>query len=387
MKNVKRIICLALALIFAVSAVSFNAFAAKTTPTATITVEADKTDKIANGDAVTVTVYAEASEDYYVGPVSIPVTYDTSLFKASEANGEKIFGADTTEISSHIDEANGRVTVVITPNTTGEPTAPNINGNKTALYSFKLTAQADSGSCEVAVVNDLKTPSHTTGTVYMGSFDGSDPREAELTTMGQTLVIDNAKVKLTIGEDTAPADLELTSKGTDASIIIDRKKTFGGQYDGAVYGFEKSGARTFMTTAYLTDNLQATNEGTLEFSRTIGKSGYGTGTLITVKNSDTSESKHYIVIIFGDVDGNGLIAIADATAVKAAISNQEMAPQNSVKRMAANCNGTVAATLDRINLQDASALKYSLTHENSFSASVTVKTLAAAHQKANTYYQ
>ena len=315
------------------------------------------------------------------------VTYDTTLFKASEANGEKIFGADTTEVSSHIDEANGRVTVVITPNTTGEPTAPNINGQKTALYSFKLTAQADSGSCEVAVVNDLKTPSHTTGTVYMGSFDGSDPREAELTTMGQTLVIDNAKVKLTIGEDTAPADLELTSKGTDASIIIDRNKTFGGQYDGAVYGFEKSGARTFMTTAYLTDNLQATNEGTLEFSRTIGKSGYGTGTLITVKNSDTSESKHYIVIIFGDVDGNGLIAIADATAVKAAISNQEMAPQNSVKRMAANCNGTVAATLDRINLQDASALKYSLTHENSFSASVTVKTLAAAHAKANTYYQ
>ena len=386
MKNVKRIICLALALIFAVSAVSFNAFAAKTTPTATITVEADKTDKIANGDAVTVTVYAEASEDYYVGPVSIPVTYDTSLFKASEANGEKIFGADTTEISSHIDEANGRVTVVITPNTTGEPTAPNINGNKTALYSFKLTAQADSGSCDVAVVNDLKTPSHTTGTVYMGSFDGSDPREAELTTMGQTLVIDNAKVKLTIGEDAAPADLELTTSGTEAGVVIDKNKTFGGQYDGVVSGFTQAANNTFKNNRYITTNTQATNGGSLQITTSDGKSGatgnYGTGTEIQVLNSDGSESKKYVVVIYGDVDGNGMINVTDVGEIQDCVLSSSAMDNNSPIRMAANCqDARVKALMTIVNTGDLEAAKGHVYD----SIKIDAKAVAAKHETFNNY--
>jgi hypothetical protein len=143
-----------------------------------------------------------------------------------------------------------------------------------------------------------------------------------------------------------------------------------------------------MNTNYLINNLTTTT-GALtaaNFGRSIGTSGYGTGTTITVG------SKVYVVIIFGDVDGNGLINTADAQAAKAAITNASLAPVGSVKRLAANCAGTNAATLNLIQTADAQAIKTYVTAPISakkFNAAgtSTVATIAAAHFAANTYYQ
>lgn len=381
MKNIKKVFCLAMALVFVMSAVSFSAFAAKTTPTAEITVKADKTEKIANKEQVTVTVSATASEDYYVGPVSIPVTYDATLFDASEATAEDIFGAGTTDSSVNIDSETGKVTVVITPLTSGEPKAPNLNGNETTLYTFKLTAKADSGSCDVAAVNDQKTLEHTGGTLYMGSFDSDDPRTAELTTMGQTLNLDKATVKLTIGEDVAPADLELTTSGTEAGVVIDRTKTFGGQYDGVVSGFTQAATNTFKNNRYITTNTQATNGGSLKITTSDGKTAasgnYGTGSVIQVLNSDGSESKKYVVVIYGDVDGNGLINAADGKIISDCIADGNSMEESAPERMAANCqnangkvpmlrvqSGDLKPVLDQVSGTKIDAVSLALKHQS-----------------------
>ena len=385
MKNIKKVFCLAMALVFVMSAVSFSAFAAKTTPTAEITVTADKTEKIANKEQVTVTVSATASEDYYVGPVSIPVTYDATLFDASEATAEDIFGAGTTDSSVNIDSETGKVTVVITPLTSGEPKAPNLNGNETTLYTFKLTAKADSGSCDVAAVNDQKTLSHTGGTLYMGSFDSDDPRTAELTTMGQTLNLEKATVKLTIGEDVAPADLELTTSGTEAGVVIDRTKTFGGQYDGVVSGFTQAATNTFKNNRYITTNTQATNGGSLQITTSDGKSGatgnYGTGTEIQVLNSDGSESKKYVVVIYGDVDKNGLINVNDTKVIKSCVSSTSGLSKTSPEWMAANCaDANNKAFMLNVNTADIKAIK-----SNNSGTKIDAKALAAKHATFNNY--
>lgn len=381
MKNIKKVFCLAMALVFVMSAVSFSAFAAKTTPTAEITVKADKTEKIANKEQVTVTVSATAGEDYYVGPVSIPVTYNPDLFDASEAKAEDIFGAGTTDSSVNIDSETGKVTVVITPLTSGEPKAPNLNGNETTLYTFKLTAKADSGSCDVAAVNDQKTLSHTGGTLYMGSFDSDDPRTAELTTMGQTLNLDKATVKLTIGEDVAPADLELTTSGTEAGVVIDKTKTFGGQYDGVVSGFTQAATNTFKNNRYITTNTQATNGGSLKITTSDGKTAasgnYGTGSVIQVLNSDGSESKKYVVVIYGDVDGNGLINAADGKIISDCIADGNSMEESAPERMAANCqnangkvpmlrvqSGDLKPVLDQVSGTKIDAVSLALKHQS-----------------------
>lgn len=385
MTKSKKILSLALAIVMALSVLSLSAFAAKTTPTANISVSASKETEITNGEKITITVAATASEDYFVGPMSIPVTFDSALFTADNVVASDLFGAGTTEVVTNTTEA-GKVTVVITPDTNGTPVATNLNGSSVTLFTFELTAIADAGSCDVAVLADQKTTANPTGKLYIGSFDGADARTAELTTVGQTLVLDAAIVNVTIGSAMLPADLELTALGETNGIKIDTHKTFGGAYDGAVYGFPQLAPNTFLSSKYITDNLQVTNEGSLSFSKTIGSIGFGTGTLITVKNADTTESKKYIVIIFGDVDGNGQINTKDSGAVKSAITNASLAPVNSVKRMAANCFGTNGPMLNMINTSDAGAVKYFITNKK-FSATSTVTTLANAHFAANTYYQ
>jgi hypothetical protein len=139
-----------------------------------------------------------------------------------------------------------------------------------------------------------------------------------------------------------------------------------------------------MNTNYLINNLTTTT-GALtaaNFGRSIGTSGWGTGTTITVG------SKVYVVIIFGDVDGNGMINVQDTAAVKSAITNASLAPVNSVKRMAANCAGTNATLLSTLNVQDTAAVKTYITKKTFNAAGTsTVATIAAAHYAANNFYQ
>lgn len=352
----KKILSLALALVMALGVLTMGVFAAKTTPTATFTVSASASE-VATGDEVTITVKANATETFYAGPMSLPIEYDSSLFEyvADSATVANIYGESTTK--SAVKAEAGKLTVALTPSTSGAVTAPDLNGANLTVLTFKLKAIGSTGSSTVAIANDQKTAANIGGKFYCGSFDSANPKTAELTEIGQTL----NRVDTTIsykGGAVEAADLELTAKGTEDGVVIDTRITFGGQYDGAVYGFKQVNATTFRANNnYITNSVQATNEGSLSIARSFNTAGWSTGTIITVLNKDGSESKKYIVIIFGDVNCDGLINGNDTTACKNYIANPATLTRNEV-RMAANCqNVNKTAMLYILNGNDTTAIK------------------------------
>lgn len=352
----KKILSLALAFVMALSVLTMGVFAAKTTPTATFTVSSSASE-VATGDIVTITVKANATETFYAGPMSLPIEYDASLFEyvADSATVADIYGAGTT--TSAVNTEAGKLTVALTPSTSGAVKAPDLNGANLTVFTFKLKAIGSTGSSTVAIANDQKTAANIGGKFYCGSFDGTNPKTAELTEMGQTLNRVSATISYK-GAAVEPADLELTAKGTEDGVIIDTRITFGGQYDGAVYGFKQVNATTFRANNnYITNSVQATNEGSLSIARSFNTAGWSTGTIITVLNKDGSGSKKYIVIIFGDVNCDGLINGNDTTACKNYIANPATLTRNEV-RMAANCqNVNKTAMLYILNGNDTTAIK------------------------------
>lgn len=352
----KKILSLALALVMALGVLTMGVFAAKTTPTATFTVSASPSE-VATGDEVTITVKANATETFYAGPMSLPIEYDKSLFEyvADSATVANIYGESTTK--SAVKAEAGKLTVALTPSTSGAVTAPDLNGANLTVLTFKLKAIGTTGSSTVAIANDQKTAANIGGKFYCGSFDSANPKTAELTEMGQTLNRVSATISYKGGAVEA-ADLELTAKGTEDGVVIDTRITFGGQYDGAVYGFKQVNATTFRANNnYITNSVQATNEGSLSIARSFNTAGWSTGTIITVLNKDGSESKKYIVIIFGDVNCDGLINGNDTTACKNYIANPATLTRNEV-RMAANCqNVNKTAMLYILNGNDTTAIK------------------------------
>lgn len=352
----KKILSLALALVMALGVLTMGVFAAKTTPTATFTVSASPSE-VATGDEVTITVKANATETFYAGPMSLPIEYDKSLFEyvADSATVANIYGESTTK--SAVKAEAGKLTVALTPSTSGAVTAPDLNGANLTVLTFKLKAIGSTGSSTVAIANDQKTAANIGGKFYCGSFDSANPKTAELTEIGQTLNRVSATISYKGGAVEA-ADLELTAKGTEDGVVIDTRITFGGQYDGAVYGFKQVNATTFRANNnYITNSVQATNEGSLSIARSFNTAGWSTGTIITVLNKDGSESKKYIVIIFGDVNCDGLINGNDTTACKNYIANPATLTRNEV-RMAANCqNVNKTAMLYILNGNDTTAIK------------------------------
>lgn len=352
----KKILSLALALVMALGVLTMGVFAAKTTPTATFTVSSSASE-VATGDEVTITVKANATETFYAGPMSLPIEYDASLFEyvADSATVANIYGESTTK--SAVKAEAGKLTVALTPSTSGAVTAPDLNGANLTVLTFKLKAIGSTGSSTVAIADDQKTAANIGGKFYCGSFDSADPKTAELTEIGQTLNRVSATISYK-GGAAEPADLALTAKGTEDGVIIDTRITFGGKYDGAVYGFKQANTTTFRANSnYITNSVQATNEGSISVARSFNTAGWSTGTIITVLNKDGSESKKYIVIIFGDVNCDGLINGNDTTACKNYVAKPATLTRVEV-RMAANCQNVKNATmLYTLNGNDTTAIK------------------------------
>ncbi len=156
-----------------------------------------------------------------------------------------------------------------------------------------------------------------------------------------------------------PADLVLTATGATNNVVIDTVHKFNSAYAGVVYGIS---ATTYKTKANITNNVTASNGGSIVVKSSTGQTtasgNFGTGSTIEVFNADgTSTGKIYVFVVFGDVDGNGLINGNDIGTAASFITDATLAPNNSVKRMAANCQiVTAAAMMHTINANDIKAI-------------------------------
>ena len=330
----KKILSLALALVMALGVLTMGVFAAKTTPTATFTVSASASE-VANGDEVTITVKANATETFYAGPMSLPIEYDSSLFEyvADSATVTNIYGAGATK--SAVKAEKGKLTVALTPSTSGAVTAPNLNGANLIVLKFKLKAIGSTGSSTVAIADDQKTAANIGGKFYCGSFDSADPKTAELTEMGQTL----NRVSTTISYAGGTGTPELVLKQADnGAVIRNNLCTTSGKFAGCVFGIDTLNGENiedFVTTAVGSIEVVANADGNMS-----------TGATILLKDAAGEVVATYVFIYFGDVNGDGAVDITDAATVEAHDQWVETIEEDTAAYYASdvNCDATVDIT-------------------------------------------
>ncbi len=387
MSKTRKILSLVLALAMIVSTFAVSAFAAASYESDE-DIEAGKYNQTwalsgpaDNGDN-TYTVDVNLTTDYATGAIQFVLTNTAaaSVTYDSIALGDAIPAAYKAQISAfekvNTDDGTSKVTVMIIPTTEDVSTISAV-----ALDGIvaKVTYTLVSGSATIALDNNPSSATNPAGTLIAGRASDGNLVTSDMIT-GQNVEVTAGAESVTIGA--LSSDLALTEAGSAAGVVIDTNKTFNKAYAGVVYGFKQSANNTFTNTTYLTTNLTATNGGTLTFERSIGTSGYGTGTEITVTGKDGG-TKTYVVVIFGDVDGNGLIAVADATVIRKAMTDATAAPNNSVKRLAANC-ALLAAAVPMHNIQ---ANDITPVRNNIKGARIDQAALAAKHATLNTYYQ
>ena len=290
--------------------------------------------------------------DYKVGAMQFALEFSNAdITIANVVAGDGLTDDYNADIAFDTTGASNIVAIIPNPVEDADEAIDASAGIKVCTVYFNV---ADGASGTVQIVDDAKSKTNPGGTLFAARMDDGILATGT-SVIGQATTIETDARN--IGAVSLPADL-VKKAGAEAGILIDTAHTFGGAYTGVVYGFTQAAANTFMNTNYLNNNLEASNGGSLAFSRSIGKSGYGTGTVITVNNADGTVAATYVVVIFGDVDGNGLTNVTDTRNTKTAASNKTYYADNSVQRMAANCQMvTAAAMMHTINTGDTKAVK------------------------------
>lgn len=394
MSNIKKIIGVVLALVMALS-VATVAFAVENDAAAyTVTISSDKTE-LAAGESATVTVYL--TTNFYASAISIPVFFDNSQVTVS-AGSTTIAGAaiatETSADSAKLYAGSGytqadhgvRALVYI-----AEYGSTITTYNNTAVMTFTVTAnEAATGSVTVACsTGSLKTASNTTGALYVAKDEANDDSTMDSLAYNVTnATIDGATATINFAGATVPADLAVKSAYASSGIVIDNNKTFGGQYDGVVYGFTLEGT---INVAFYTQRLEATNGGSITIVKTpyvARPVSYGTGATVEVYNADSTLSKKYVIVIIGDVNGDGKILATDTQAIYDHVNNVSVIT-DQVKIMAANAapaagrtDALKATSMYTINATDTQAVFDAVN-----GTTLNQATLASQHATYNTYYQ
>lgn len=350
----KKVIGGLLALALVLSVFSFSVFAAGTgyeTDTSYTQTWglANKTDS--NGSY---TVDVVLTTNYPVGPIQFKIDGVDKVTKVEVGSG--YYAATPSYGASGL--------VMLTPDTSS-----NLLGKKLSNAVVAKVTYTSASNATPSIKDDVKSASKPQGTLMAARLDGSDYVNSASFIVGQKATI----IPLG-GEMPEPTEADLQVKSGVAGVVIDTQKTFGGAYDGVVYGFAQAANNTFAKEDYLKDSLEATDGSAITITK--GPKGYGTGTTVSVGG------KTYAICIFGDVDGNGLINTNDASSTKAAIKSGAFA-ENSLTRLAANAKLLTQATpMHNIQTNDAQAIKG---HVGKIKLDFAA--LAAAHASFNTNYQ
>ena len=287
-----------------------------------------------------------------------------------------------------VNPAKGRVAINPNPIDDAVPAIDCSTEKEIAVLTYTV---ADGKSADVAIVNDAKTAKNGDGTLVAArSANNNVVSDVDNPIVGQKVESVGSAVTLGSAAQAAP-ELVLTEAGAAAGVIIDTAKTFGGKYAGVVYGFPVVGNKP--TATYYDTYLQATNGGTIATVKTPYVSrpaSYGTGTTIQLKDASGNVVATYVVVILGDVSGNGVVGSEDMGAIFAHIGETSLI-EDEVKIMAANvvCSGrnatAKAKSLYEIKSDDTGAVFSQVADESS--DTIGIAELAVAHNTYNTYYQ
>lgn len=316
----KKVIGALLAIVMVLSVFSFTVFAASTgydnDPSHTQTWGlANKT-----GSDGTYTVDVLLTTTYDVGPLQFKIEGVDEVTKVTVGSG---YYAATAYAN-----ASGLVSII--PDTSATVAVKKLSNAVVATVTYK---SASNGT--PSIKDDEKNASNPQGTLMAAYADGNGYLSGSDFLVGQ-----EATVIALGGEMPKPTDADLQVKSGVTGVIVDKTYTFGGTYAGVVYGFAATDNTTLGKADYLNAALEASDGSALTID--ANNSRYGTGTTVTVG------TKKYVVIIFGDVDGNGRINASDQSSILAV--SKKVATLTGIYQMAAQTNKTTNAT-QNVNIQ------------------------------------
>lgn len=193
--------------------------------------------------------------------------------------------------------ANGKVLIV--PETTAD-TVTATEFDNVLVATLKYTV--GTGSAKLTIANAPKTAEAPAGTLIAARMDDGDIVTGN-PIVGQPATVTGEVVIGTAGPELAVID------GTIG--VIDTTRTeYGADFaecTGYIYGVEPVDGQS------VTDVFEVVGNGEMEIVANEAGSEAGTGTIVNVLDADGNVVANYVLIIFGDIDGDGAITAYDGT--------------------------------------------------------------------------
>lgn len=324
----KKVIGALLALALVLSVFSFSVFAAGTgydnNP------DHIQTWGLANktGSDGTYTVDVLLTTTYEVGPIQFKIDGVDEVTKVTV--GSDYYAAVANAGKSGL--------ISLIPDTSTLVPVKKLSNAVVATVTYK---SASNGT--PSIKDDVKSASNPQGTLMASFADGNGYLNGSDFLVGQKATI----VPLG-GEMPKPTDADLQVKSGVTGVQINTTYTFGGQYAGVVYGFGATDNTTLGKADYLNAALEATDGSALTI--TPNGSRYGTGT--TVKAGE----KVYVIVIFGDANGDGRLNGTDLTEINKC--SKKVATLSGALLMACQTNKTTNASQNtNVNASDYTAMQ------------------------------
>ncbi len=310
MSKTRKILSLVIAVAMLISVFAVSAFAY--TPT----------DVDRNGNAYTQTwalsnardngngtwsVDVSLTTNYKVGPIEFTVenTNNSGVVLSGAALGAAVPAAWNAEINYY--NSTGRVMII--PSTAGKNT---LDGAVMSGVIATLTyTVADGASADINIKNDPKGDGADIGGTLIAARAGDIISDKAV--YGQT-VLSVGETRHIGGASAAAPELAVID-GTAGVINTDKTEMSDAdgnivEVNGYIYGVEPERGET------VEDLFEVTGDGSIAVVANDAGSDCGTGTLVNVLDADGNVVATYVLIIFGDIDGDGQITVDDAASME-----------------------------------------------------------------------
>lgn len=302
-------------------------------------------------------------EGYGISRQSEVTAFATNITAASDAMIYK--NADYSAVNTAITEANEKIA-------TGWYTDETVSALTTEIdkvvYNLDITHQSEVDEYANSIVKAtkdlaLKLADYTELKNILNLLDNSASEIYTITCTNFTEVMalidayraENVKMDVTIDRQSEVDEMASTLQGYIDSLIpaptesfsfvdgVTLKTTGGVKY---VSGFKATMSKSQFKSFYESENT------TVSVVCAVGTRIIGTGSVVTVTSNTTGEVLgEYVIVIFGDVDGDGKITTEDTNKITSVLDGRDSFDSNASK-LAANVQGTRAT----VNQQDLEAL-------------------------------
>lgn len=263
-------------------------------------------EPVDNGDGTwTVDVYL--TTNYGTGPIQFVLTNtDTSVAAIKSVTlGDAIPESYNATVS--VSKAKGKVMIIADTAGTGTITAEEIDGViATVVYTY-----AGEGSAEIAIDDNAKSATNTAGTLIAARMSDGDVVTGDPIT-GQTVIVGDS---VFIGGGAAEAPTLGVIDGTIGVIDTTRQDMYcdadgfgmgDATFTGYIYGVEPEYMETVDSV------FEVIGDGELEIIANDAGSEAGTGTIVNVLDTNGDVVETYVLVIFGDVNGDGFVDTGDS---------------------------------------------------------------------------